>query len=300
MTMVNVPEGLRLSRWYGAEPAVFLVIAAKAVALCEHAGFRKLLPSRAAWLLDSLNPKGCSQVRAFVVSARRSGLPVWTLDDPAVFALVRSQIQAGALVAVQHDGAQPAQTPSESLVQRRLVREIDGLARGRLGVAGRSYKLVADVDLARFPQRNQYEVVRHDDAVEVLARLAAQSGGGTLQQLLGQASTRLTRDWRPSLGEPEGLVLLRRIPVVAAAAVEAPAITPSQMAKLASARTATLEVRVFGLDDKPLAGLSYVIDAPDAERVEGDLGAGASTTVTSTKHGNAAVALKRSDGSVRA
>jgi hypothetical protein len=56
-----------------------------------------------------------------------------------------------------------------------------------------------------------------------------------------------------------------------------------------------LEVVVLGLDDKPLKGLTYAIEAPDAETYEGDLGASAKTKITSAKKGSAGVALKWSE-----
>jgi len=74
------------------------------------------------------------------------------------------------------------------------------------------------------------------------------------------------------------------------------AITPSQLAKLAAAeKSVSLEVMVLGLDDKPLKGISYVIETPDGESHEGDLGSGAKTTVTSAKKGGAGIALKWSE-----
>jgi hypothetical protein len=60
-------------------------------------------------------------------------------------------------------------------------------------------------------------VVRQDDARRVLDGLAKQSGAaGELAGLLGQASAKLTPDWRPPFTQPDGLILLRRSVVLAA------------------------------------------------------------------------------------
>jgi hypothetical protein len=55
--------------------------------------------------------------------------------------------------------------------------------------------------------------------------------------LLKQASDKLTKDWSPPF-QPDGLILLRRIPVQTAAPKDTgPAITPSQMKALIEAAT---------------------------------------------------------------
>ncbi len=72
-------------------------------------------------------------------------------------------------------------------------------------------------------------------------------------------------------------------------------MTPSQLAKLMVDQSATLEVQVLGFDDKPLDGISYVIEAPDGETYEEDLGSSGKTKITSAKRGSAGVALKWAD-----
>jgi hypothetical protein len=296
MLKSRVSEGLRLSRFLDEErEAVFLVEGTEAIALCEREGFCKVAPSRAIGLFDNMDRLGCSQVRGFASRTKLAPLPLQAMNDRQVFTVVRDHIRTGRLVGVRQDGKGNSQAQGGGLAQRRLIREIESLVRGRLSLAGRSYKLVADVDLAKMPRRDDYEVVSHDQAVDVLARLAGQPGAGGLAELLGKASKLLTRDWRPPASEPDGLILLRHVPVLAAASIEAPAITPSQMAKLADEQPATLEVVVLGFDDKPLKGIAYVIEAPDAETYEGDLGASAKTKITSAKKGSAGVTLKWSD-----
>jgi len=106
-----------------------------------------------------------------------------------------------------------------------------------MAYAGRQYKLVVDVELAGTPGRDSYEVVGRDEARRVLDGLAKQSApagdlAGDLAGLLGQASAKLTPDWRPPL-QPDGLILLRRSVVHAAMKPnDGPAITPSQFREL--------------------------------------------------------------------
>jgi hypothetical protein len=296
--MVVTPERLKVSKSYEDDRlAVFLVESTSAISLCARGGFCKIDRMRAMALVDNMDRVAQANLRLFLARTRLSPFPLDTVDDKQLSILVRNHIRTGRLVAVRQDGESSQQTPSATTEQRRLIREIDSRLRGRLTFSGRRYKLVADVDLARIASRGEFEVVGRDEAVRVLAGMAAQHVGIDLTKLLHQASDKLTRDWRPPFGHPDGLILLRHVPVVAAVAVETTAITPSQMAKLAAAEeTVNLEVVVLGLDDKPLAGLSYVIEAPDAETYEGELGASAKTNLTSAKKGRAGVVLKWIDG----
>lgn len=296
-------EQLRISRYLASDrEAVFLVTCTRAISLCEHEGFRKVAPSHALWLLGSMERRSYFEVRAFVSRMRLSPLPLSRVDDQQLLDLVRGHVRTGRLAGVRPDGAASQQASDETAQQRRLIRKIEQSVRGRLGLAGRAYKLVADADLGKLPGRDDYEVVRHDEAQSALARLAAQHAAGELPDLLRQASEKLTRDWRPPLSQPDGIILLRRLPVIAAIGREAgPAMTPSQLAKLlADEKSVTLEVVVLGLDDKPVKGLTYVIEAPDAETHEGDLGGGAKTKITSTKKGTASVTLKWAEAGAKA
>ena len=73
--------------------------------------------------------------------------------------------------------------------QRRLVRNIERQTRGHLNFSGRQYKLVVDVDVARVPGRNSYEVAGRDEALRVLDGLAKEAGvASDLGTLLAQAS----------------------------------------------------------------------------------------------------------------
>jgi hypothetical protein len=147
--------------------------------------------------------------------------------------------------------------------QRRLVRAI--ASGGRLAHAGRRYKLLADVDLARLRDRDDYEVVGRERAREILSALAAEasveaSRGG----LLVEAREKLTRDWRPPLGQPDGLVLLCWVPREVAVARES-AITPSQLRALAAA--GWIEIEFVDPQGRPVP-LICRLELPDSTQIE--------------------------------
>lgn len=296
--MLGTGEGLRVGRTLqGNRAATFIVSGTRALSLCERQGFRRIAPSEALCLLRALDRFCRHELRTFVLEARLCGLPITTMDDARLLDLVCGFVRSGRLVGVRQDGQAALAANQGALRQRQLIRKLGAACRGKLSLAGRTYKLVADVDLDKLPHRQDYEVVRHDDAVRVLAGLGAQHGGAEARELLSQASAHLTRDWRPPFSEPDGLVLVRRLPVVAATGVESLPVTPSQLAKLrAQEQSVSFEVVVLGLDDKPQPGLAYAIDAPDGETHEDDLGSGGKTKVTSAKKGPAAVMLRWSDG----
>ena len=262
-------EQLRISRYLAPDrEAVFLVTCTKAISLCERDGFLKVSPSHALWLLGSIERKSYFEVRAFVSRMRLSPFPLQRVDDQEILALVRGHVRTGRLVGVRPDGGASQQASDETAQQRRLIRKIEQGVRGRLGLAGRAYKLVADADLGKLPGRDDYEVVRHDEAQEVLARLAGQHATGELPDLLRQASEKLTQDWRAP-HSPDGLVLLRRIIAQATRPVDlGPALTPSQLKKLA--KNDWIEIEVVDQDDEPYVG-HYRLELADKSLYEGEL-----------------------------
>lgn len=169
------------------------------------------------------------EIRAFLSNARPPGLALRDAKDSQLIPLLRRAIESGDVVGLRKSHER-AEKRDDTAKQRRLVRQVEQLARTGLSYAGRQYKLVADVDLEKTPGRNNYEVVGHDDAQRVLSGVAGQSGTVPgLTALLAQASELLARNWRPPL-QPDGLVLLRRLRQASAAPKdEEPAITPSQM-----------------------------------------------------------------------
>jgi hypothetical protein len=215
------------------EPAI-LVPFSEAARLRREDACQELSAGQAVVLFKTMDRLSAEGLRRFVHAAALSSFPLRELGDPALHELVCQAIRLGRLVAVRPGGG-PGATDPVSAELRRLVRQIEQRMRGRLSHAGRSYKLVADVDLAKVPRRSHYEVVGHDDAVRVLAAVATgPEVAGDLAALLGQARARLSRDWRPPISQPDGLVLLRAMPALAAVPSEpGPALTPSQLQQLA-------------------------------------------------------------------
>jgi hypothetical protein len=169
-------------------------------------------------------------VRCFVARTRLCGLPLRDLDDVKLRGLLRTGVLGGEL-AVLRESEGGAATDSRDARLRRLVREIGARSGQRLGHAGRQYRLVADAQWARLPDRDSYDVVNHRDAVAVLQGLAEQVGP-ELAKLLLEATGLLTQDWRPPLG-PDGLVLLRKAPRRVVPKPDlGPALTPSQIKRL--------------------------------------------------------------------
>ena len=184
-----------------------------------------------AWeQIDGLRRRDMGRVRDFVAGARLTGFPLSSLEDGVVLGLLRTAIK-GRDLAVLRRSAGAAQAPERATAeQRRLVRTIERKTGRSLSYAGRRYRLVADADLARSPDRNSYEVVPNRDAAAVLDGLAKQSStNADLVSLLAEARTKLAADWRqPQL--PEGLIVLKRILAPGSVRPSSePALTPSQL-----------------------------------------------------------------------
>jgi N-acetylmuramoyl-L-alanine amidase len=112
--------------------------------------------------------------------------------------------------------------------------------------------------------------------------------------LFGKAREQLTRDWRPP-HHPDGLILLRRAPVVRApVADDGPALTPSRMRRLIE--EAALEVLVVDLDKTPQKGVDYRIKAPDGNMATGELDKEGRARVKSSAPGVFTVVFPELDG----
>jgi len=221
---------LPLTPLWERDNPVALVPPSKAMDLCREGGYEKLPAREALRHFYAMDRRSSRRLRQFVSEARPTRAFLSELDDWELTTMVREAIKTGALIALRK-GDQAARAGDGASEQRRLVREIEKQTRGRLNFSGRSYKLVADVDLAGVPGRDSYEVVGRDDAVRMLEGLAKQSGpAGDLVSLLGQASAKLAADWRPPVTLPDGLILLCRIRQSSALMKDTePAMTPSQM-----------------------------------------------------------------------
>jgi len=135
---------------------------------------------------------------------------------------------------------------------RRLITDIDKQTRGKLRYQGRQFKWAADVDLARVPGRDSYEVASRAEAVAALGAIARDAGAPV--ELLNSAQEKLSKDWRPPFSEADGLILLRRIPVRDSVPKDvSPSVTPSQLKKLTT-KTDWIEVEVVDQDGEPYTG----------------------------------------------
>jgi hypothetical protein len=249
------------------EERAFVVRATEAIRLRREDGYEQVPAHRAGAYVNRLGPRDIDQVRGFVARVALRGVALTEVDDRAVLALLRSQVRVGELAVIRQIGDAATGGASESAVdQRQLIRSIDRYNRGRLAFAGRQYKLVADSDLGKLAGRDSYEVVRHDEAVRVLTGIAEQPDAGDVAPLLRQASGKLTADWRAPL-QPDGIVLLRRLPVVAAARAPDPVLTPSQVKALLK-KTDWIEIEVVESDDTPYQG-EYRIDLPNHSAIKG-------------------------------
>jgi hypothetical protein len=257
-------------------------------------GYEETNSGRAIWMLENLDRRRAVELRNFAAQARLGNVDYCRLDDREVRLLIGNAIRDGRLLAIRK-GTAGSRSSNATADLRRLLAQIEKQTRRKLSFRGRQYKLVVGDDLAKTPARDSYEVVGQTEARAIFVGIAQQSGASA--ELLSKAGEKISKDWRPPFSQPEGLVLLRWIPVQdAAPKQDTPVITPSQMASLVTAEeSVTLEVVVLGLDDKPLKGISYVVDAPDEETYEGQLGASGKIKITSTKQGSASIALKWAD-----
>lgn len=223
---------MRLTPFFKEKEAIDLVPAAVAIRLRREEGHQEVPAGHALWLFNQAGQSADAALREFVLSAGLCRLPLTTLNGAKLRQLVCRAIQKGEVVPLRRgQGANKATDASAE--QRRLVRQIEKQTRGPMMFAGHQYRLVADVELAELPDRDNYEVPGRGEAQRVLDGLAKQAGAaGDLAALLGQAKAKLAADWRPPF-HPEGLILLRRILARAATAKnDEPAMTPSQMKAL--------------------------------------------------------------------
>jgi hypothetical protein len=234
--------------------------------LLRDKGWKEMYSQEALWQLDrAMDPWWPGQLRSFVAAIDLHGSMSDT-PDSRLLDIVRLAIENGSLVGLRKiDGA--AKPLDETEERRRLIKKIDQLTRNKLNYAGRQYGLVVDIELAIVPGRNSYEVVSQADARRVLDGLAKQAGTSEdLATLLGQASAKLTADWRQPFTEPDGLILLRRIVERAVARRnDEPAITPSQMRALM--KSDWIEIEVVDEEGKPVEALCC-LELPDGTKVE--------------------------------
>jgi len=230
---ITTPSLVLPAAW--ADEPCILVRATDAIRMCRDGGFEKASPAEANALVGGLDHRRAGSVRAFVAQSRLACAPLVSIRDEQLLALLRAWVKNQELVVLRPSGMVAGGEGKALLEQRKLVREIESQVRGGLVADGRHYKLVAGEDLRKLPDRDRYEVARQADALRVLDTVAKQlgdGGGQGVSSLVARVRDQLTRDWRPP-ALPDGLVLLRRIAVLAAQKqVEAPAFSPSALKKL--------------------------------------------------------------------
>lgn len=246
------------------EEPLLLVRASDAVLLCGSQGYERVELSEATLPLAWFRRGNMSELRRFLVQCQRHRFPVAELDDRQLLTLLRRELGAANVALLRaNSGVVATDSTAE---QRRLVREIEAAVGDRLMFGGAVYRLVADADLAKLPDRNSYEVVLHEEATDVLGALAEKAGSPRRTDLLRKAMGKLTLDWRPPLSA-NGLVLLRRRPAAEIAESLEPALTPSQIKKLAG-KTEWIEIEVVDELGNAYQG-PYRIERPDGTVVEG-------------------------------
>jgi hypothetical protein len=238
----------------GAHASLLLVGAGDADRLCGAGGYERVDAKEALSRVQGEGRRARWQLREFAARARLFGGSLSRLDDEHMIRMIDAAIRSGALAAIrQSDALATGEADDRAAKRRRLVRDLGAALRGRrLNFAGRTYRLVADVELARLPDRDSYQVVGQQDSRKVLDAIAAQpSMSSELRALLSRARDDLTSDWRPPIA-PDGLILLRRVPVVQSSGVEqASAMTPSQ---IVDAMLTWITIETVDADDAPWTG----------------------------------------------
>jgi hypothetical protein len=190
---------------------LLLVRATDAIRLCDDGSYEKLPPGQALPHVQRAEGKWAAEARDFVARAQLASQPLCDWDDARLLKQLGQWIKVGELVVVREtEKGAGNQTPS-LLKQRKVLRAL-GQKRNALKFESRTYRMVADADLGRISDRDDYEVVSHAEAIRVLGGLARQAvpqEAGLLQA----AHEQLTPDWHSPMS-PDGIVLLRKIPVV--------------------------------------------------------------------------------------
>jgi hypothetical protein len=186
-----------------------LVRTTEALRLCRDGGYEHLPGRQANACLAEAALRDRAEVCDFILRARLTSFALSAFDDLQLHGLLRELVESADFVVLR-ECAKVTQGETSSLArQRRLVRAIETEARKALSHEGRRYRLVADADLHRLPNRDAYDVVSRRDALVVLEGLARLAPPG-LASLLAEAHQRLAHDWRPPLS-PDGLILLKQI-----------------------------------------------------------------------------------------
>ena len=253
----------------GQKERVLLLRTTDALRLCRDSDYEEVPFYRAVDWVQHLARREMANARRFVAQAGLCPFRTSDVDDPSLLTLLRAKVRVRELAVIREGNYRPGDKSQPDAERRRLVRQIEALSRKGLSYGGRQYRLVVDVQLDRLPDRDRYAVVRHKDGVAVLVALAQNSGsGGGLGKLLAEAARMLTKDWRAPFN-PDGLVLLRRLPASASSSSDdGPALTPSQLKKLA--KSDWIEIELVDQDGEPYC-THHRLELADSLVQEGDL-----------------------------
>jgi hypothetical protein len=278
-----------------AKDRLILVCAHDSMRLCREGGHEPVPWQQAVFHLEGLAKRDTGSIRAFVAQARLASIPLTSLDDHKVVALILGRMRARDLVAVRviHGGAGGEASPS--VEQRRLVREIEKKVARTLSLQGQTYRLVAGVDWARLEDRSSYQVVGRREAAEVLDALAGPGGpASNAARMFVAAKRMLAPDWRlPDL--PDGLVLLRKVVAPRAVSTSSePALTPSQLKQMFKP-SGVIEIELVDMEGKPIPDETWELLLPDGSRRSGQLDRDGSATITDVPESGCQVSFPRLD-----
>lgn len=263
--MFPLRESLSLSRTWTDENEVVVISWFEWQRVHAESGYHEIDSHKAIWMLTSLDCHHLMEARHFISDLRLNSFPLSQMDDHEVLELIRQALNNRRLVAIQKGAEQPA-IPSVTVQLRRLVAQVEKATHGKLSHQGRQYKLVVDVELASTPGRDYYEVASQSEARAALDSVAKISPASA--DLLKQASDKLTKDWSPPF-QPDGLILLRRIPTQFSAPKDTgPAITPSQMKALL--QKDWIEIELVDQDGEP-CHMHYRLELASSSVREGEL-----------------------------
>jgi hypothetical protein len=188
---------------------ILLVGGMDAIRLCSDGRYQALQRQEIVHYWHAVSRLDQGHLRDFLSRSRLASPALANLGQVQLLRYVRDLIKGGVLVMLREGDVDGDGKSSSTVEQRRVVRSIEREGRRLLSYEGRRYKLVAGDDLAKVPNRSNYEVVVRSEATKVLDGLAKQAEL-SLGKLLEEARGLLSADWRPPL-YPDGLVLLKAI-----------------------------------------------------------------------------------------
>jgi hypothetical protein len=204
---LGTPSLLLSSSWL--KERLRLVRATDAVRLCRQGGHEELTRQQSLRHLLGTGRLRVTEARDFAGQAKLFSFPLTNCDDARLFAQLRKLVEAGMLVVVRENEGHATKETLSLAKQRRAVRALEQTRPRGLKFEGRTYRLVADMDLGQVADRDDYTVVSHAEAKRVLDGMAASVSPAQVGPF-EEARNQLTNDWRHPL-TPDGLVLLKKI-----------------------------------------------------------------------------------------